>query len=419
MQECGSGAAEGGAGRVTENTGSNAIHEATAAALGFYFQSQFALLTLISQTTSEAAVAVERLDDVELKVEGQSLLYQLKHSIQDNPPAVTLASVAFWKTIKVWVDALPLVSLPDTTFHLVSVGKVPVDSPLAALCNPSSDRKVLLLAMEEEADRVATQRANAEKAGVKLPHAARAPGCDAFLKLDPSVRLNLVRRVIIQQGSATIGQIPTEVAKRLHLIPRHLRQQAADRLLQWWDQQVVFSLCDRRARVIQRSEMEQQISSIIADLESGTLVAEFANFTQPEDYEPDGMLTRQIALVNGRPSDIAKAIRAQWRAKEQRSSWINNSPQMRSTIASYDGVLTERWSDRHTQMVEDCADLEPAQVEAKGLELLRWTHELAPNQVEPIAHGWSAHYYVQGTYQVLAIDLHVGWHADYLKLLKD
>ncbi len=405
--------------RVMENIDSNAIHEATAAALGFYFQSQFALLTLISQTTSEAAVAVERLDDVELKVDGQQLLYQLKHSIQDNPPAVTLASVAFWKTIKVWIDALPLVSLADTTFHLVSVGKVPIDSPLAALCDPDSDREALLEAMEKEADRVATERANAKSAGAKLPHTARAPGCDAFLALDHSARLNLLHRVTIQQDSVTIGQIPTEVAKRLHLIPRQQRLRAANRLLQWWDLQIVFSLCDKRERVIQRSEMEQQISSIIADLENGTLVAEFSEFSQPEDYEPDGMLTRQIALVKGKPSDIAKAIRAQWRAKEQRSSWIINNPQMRLTIASYDRVLTERWSDRHTQMVEDCADLEPAQVEAKGLELLRWTHELAPNQVEPIAHGWSAHYYVQGTYQVLAIGRHVGWHADYLKLLKD
>ncbi|EIU5250315.1 TPA: hypothetical protein L4623_004947 [Pseudomonas aeruginosa] len=404
---------------MTDNTGTNVLHEATAAALGFYFQSQFALLTLISQMTSEAAVAVERLDDVELKVNGQSLLFQLKHSIQSNPPAVTLGSVAFWKTIKVWIDVLPLVSLADTTFHLVSVGKVPVDSPLAALCDPNSDRQALLLAMEEEADRVIAERAKAKEAGIKLPHTARGPGCDAFLKLEPSARLSLLRRVIIQQDSRTIGQIPAEVARRLHIIPRLQRQQAAERLLQWWDQQVVFSLCGKRERVIQRSEMEQQISSIIADLEDGTLVAEFTNFTQPEDYEPDGMLTRQIELVNGRASDIAKAIRAQWRAKEQRSSWINNNPRMRSTIASYDSVLTERWSDRHTQMVEDCADLEPAQVEAKGLELLRWTHELAPNQVEPIAHGWSAHYYVQGTYQVLAIDLHVGWHADYLKLLKD
>ena len=37
--------------------------------------------------------------------------------------------------------------------------------------------------------------------------------------------------------------------------------------------------------------------------------------------------------------------------------------------------------------------------------------------VRPIAHGWNAAYYVRGSYQVLAIDLKVGWHADYAKLL--
>jgi len=81
--------------RVTDNIDSNDLHEATAAALGFYFQSQFALLTLISLTADDAAVAVERLDDVEIKANGKSLLYQLKHSVQANPPAVTLSSVAF------------------------------------------------------------------------------------------------------------------------------------------------------------------------------------------------------------------------------------------------------------------------------------------------------------------------------------
>lgn len=404
---------------MTENIQSNAVHEATAAALGFYFQSQFALLKLISQTSSDAAAVVERMDDVELRVDGQQLLYQLKHSIQKAPPPVTLASVAFWKTIKVWIDALPFVSLADTTFHLVAVGKVPADSPLMSLCDSGSEREALLKAMEEEADRVLSERADAKSAGTKLPHAARAPGCLAFHALSPSARLSLLRRVIIQQDTASIGEMPNEVAKRLHLIPKVQRLEAAKRLLQWWDQQVIFSLCEKRDRVIHRSEMEHQISSIIADIDNGTLVAEFSEFTQPDDYEPDGLLTRQIALVNGRPSDIAKAIRAQWRAKEQRSSWITNNPEMRSKIAGYDTVLTERWSDRHSQMVEDCAELEPSQVAHKGLELLRWTHENAPTQVEPIARGWTAHYYVQGTFQVLAIDLRVGWHANYMKLLKD
>lgn len=406
-------------GKVTENSGSNSVHDATAAALGFYYQTQFALLTLISQTSDNAAVAVERLDDVELKVDGQKLLYQLKHSMLVNPPAVTIASVALWKTIRVWIDALPFISLPETTFHLVAVGKIPANSPLSALCDMGSDRSALLSAMSDEAQRVIDDRSLAKAANQKLPHATRAAGCDAFLALDPSVKLNLLRRICIQQSSLTIDQIADEVAKRLHVIPRHQRSPVAVRLLEWWDLQVIYTLCNKRERVIQRSELEQRISSTIADIEEEKLVADFNIATQPDDYEPDGMLIRQIGLVDGRASDINKAIREQWRAKEQRSKWIVDNPQMRSTIVSYDTQLTERWSDRHVQMTEDCADLDPSEVRAKGLELLRWTHEHAPNQVEPIAHDWNGHYYVRGTYQVLAIGLQVGWHPDYLKLLKE
>ncbi len=174
---------------VMENTDSNSVHDASAAALGFYYQSQFALLTLMSQPDNDAGVAIERLDDVELKANGQQLLFQLKHSIQDNPPPVTLASVALWKTIKVWIDALPLVSLADTTFHLVSTGKVPDKSPLSVLCDVQADREALLRAMVEEAQRVVDEHAGATDG--KARHAARAPGCEAFLALDLSKKAPL------------------------------------------------------------------------------------------------------------------------------------------------------------------------------------------------------------------------------------
>ncbi|MGE8386053.1 MAG: hypothetical protein ACN6PL_20470, partial [Pseudomonas putida] len=183
------------------STDSNAVHEATASALGFYYQSQFALLTLISQFADDAAVAIERLDDVEITANGGKLLYQLKHSVQASPPPVTLACVALWKTVRVWIDALPLVSLADTTFHLVAVGKVPSDSPLIALCDPDKSRQALLKAMNEEASRVVEERSAAKAAGNKMPHAARAAGCEAFLKMNATARLSLLKRIRIQQES--------------------------------------------------------------------------------------------------------------------------------------------------------------------------------------------------------------------------
>lgn len=405
--------------RVMDNTDSNAIHEATAAALGFYYQSQFALLTLLSQMSDDATVAVERLDDVELRANTQTLLYQLKHSVQENPPPVTLASVALWKTIRVWIDALPLISLSDTTFHLVSVGKVPSDSPLVALCDPAADRLTLMTAMVEEATRVVDARSAAKTAGEKAPHAARAVGCEAFLALDHATRLNMLRRIQIQQSSVAIGDIKNEVAKRLHILPREQRHQVAERLLAWWDQQVIYSMCDRRDRVIHRSEMQHNISEISAQLEDDQLIADFDVAAHPEGYQADGMLYRQIALVAGKPLDVSKAIREEWRAKMQRSKWIERNPSMRSKIAGYDSKLIEYWQDLHSETFEEWEDLEDGDVQAKGLELLRWTHKHAPTQVEPISPSWNGHYYVRGTYQVLAIDLEVGWHANYRKLLED
>ena len=54
---------------------------AEAAALGFDDQAFFALLTLMRHDTDNAAVGIEQLDDVSLKVDGHNLLYQLKHSL--------------------------------------------------------------------------------------------------------------------------------------------------------------------------------------------------------------------------------------------------------------------------------------------------------------------------------------------------
>ena len=46
-------------------------HAADAVALGFWYQALYALLTLVAQTTDDAAIGIEQLDDVELKADGQ------------------------------------------------------------------------------------------------------------------------------------------------------------------------------------------------------------------------------------------------------------------------------------------------------------------------------------------------------------
>lgn len=393
-------------------------HSAEASALGFYFQTFYALLTLLAQDTDQAAVAVERLDDVELKADGGTLLMQLKHSMSAAPQPITVKSRALWRTIDVWIDALPLLTLSETTFHLVAVGEIPSGDPLLALRSMEADRSDLHQAMVDEAKRVLDERART-KSGAVLPHAHRMAGCIAFLGLPEMARLNLLRRMMIKEHGPTIDQIEGLVAKQLKILPAEQRATVAERLIMWWDREVVYSLCGKRSRAIARAELQEAISTIIGDIERGRILPDFETVSPPEDYQPDGMLARQVRLVNGSVSDLGKAIREEWKAREQRAKWVTDKLSMASVVADYDTVLKEHWSDRHSRMAEDCAHGSDDQKRASGREVLRWTHDAAPTVVRPVVEGWNAAYYVRGSYQVLAINREVGWHPDFVTLLKD
>jgi hypothetical protein len=98
---------------------------------------------------------------------------------------------------------------------------------------------------------------------------------------------------------------------------------------------------------------------------------------------------------------------------------MNDRLGMATTIDRYDKVLEEHWSDKHGHMADECKTLDESETCKRGLELLRWSHEHSYREIRPIAPEWSAAYYIRGSYQVLAIDLRVGWHAHYKKLLAD
>lgn len=396
------------------------VHTADDAALGFYYQTFYALLTLLQQTSDEAAVCVEGLDDVELVTNGESLLFQLKHSKLHSPVPITIKSKSLWRTLKVWIDVIPQADLSTTSFHLVSVAQISSDSPLAILKTTlgSVDKAPLVNALIEEAERVSADRKLAGEQGKKsLPHEDRFAGCEAFLELTSTMRENLVGRITIQSGAPNIAGIESQVCDQLNILPKVQREAVAKRLIGWWDREVVYSLCGKRDRLICFEEIQKAILEFASDLFQEKLLPDFESAVPPTEYQPDGMLTKQIQLVSGFSSDISKAIREEWRAREQRSTWVNASPAMASKIDKYDQVLEEHWRDIHDLAVEECAEKSDDEKSQKGLEILRWSHDKAPALVQPFSDGWNAPYYVRGSYQVLSIGLKVGWHPDFREKL--
>lgn len=393
-------------------------HSAVSAALGFYYQSLYGLLSIVRASQDDAAVCLERLDDVEIVTNGQPLLSQLKHSLSKKPAAVSLSSVALWKTLKAWIDVLPSVSLGDTRFQLVTVAPLAPGSPLEVLLDDVSPRSKLLILLREEAQRVTQEHQAGKKAKKQpLPHAERVSSCAAFLALDDTTREKLLSQITIQPAASNINELPNDIAKELKHFAPERRKDITQKLMEWWDLQVVYSFCDKRHRAISMLEVQQKLMEIAGELERDELLADFQFVTPPDDHTPPSMISRQIQLVGGAQSEIQAAEREEWRARSQRHKWLRERVDMAVRIQTYDTLLIEAWGDKHHMMVETHAAATEDTKRASGLEIFRWSYGQAHTQIPPFARNWDTTYYVRGSYQVLAVEQEVGWHPDYRTLL--
>lgn len=404
--------------REAMGNNSSGNHSAEGAALGFYFQSLYALRAILEQGHDDASVCLERLDDVEVISNGEPLLAQLKHSITAKPTAITLTSRALWRTFKAWIDVLPRLVLEETRFQLVTVAPLGSKDDLAVLLNETADRGSLHTLLVLEAQRVVDEREAARTSGtLPLPHADRVDGCTAFLQLGKAKREVLLARMTVRPGTSNIASISDDIAAKLVHFPPDQRPAIGTRLIEWWDLQVIFTLCGKRERFIAFIEVQQKISELASEIERDELSPDFEGAQQPDDHEPDSMIARQIELVGGKPSDVRRAVRDEWRARAQRHRWCSERLDMAERIDRYDKLLQETWSDKHERMVEDCEGYDDVQKRMSGHQLLRWSSDCAHKEVRAFAANWNGGYYVCGTYQVLAIDLQVGWHPQFKELL--
>lgn len=392
-------------------------HSADDAALGFLYQGQYALLLLWRETDDDAVIYLETLDDVVLVANGETLLEQLKHSLKAKPPSVTVASLQLWKTLKAWIDVLHELDLGHTWLHLVAVADIADGSPLQALLNDEVDREDLLQALKEEAERVERERAEAAAVGQKLPHAERAAACKAFLELSEETRAAILTRARIRPKQPNITKIEDALVEGLTMVIRDKRTQVARQLVEWWSGQILDLLTKKRKVGISRFELVERFTDTVTAIQLDELTSAFATAVQPLSYQPDSMLERQISLVGGGTDNLKRAVREEWRAREERSRWSRENPARHQIISNYDDRLIEEWSDRHTDMCNGCAAAQDETRKSKGLDLLNWSHYTAPKDLEPIAPKIVSTYYVRGTYQVLSINGYVGWHPDYRKLL--
>lgn len=389
-------------------------HAAADSAVGYYQQGLYALVLLLDANDG-ARVSVETDDDVVLE-DGVRSLVQLKSSL-GSPPALTIKNEGLWKTVKVWCDTT---LAGDELLLFVTCAPLQKPSDLDELTRPPAPRSAQLLKLfDDEATRVRDERAMAAATNQKVPYEKRAPGCEAWLALTPARRQAILTQVRLVPDSFTAAGVLSEVENRLSKFVRaHIRPQFAQRLIQWWDFQVLQSMVRNRTRWLTKTELHIQIETLVLEHSDMGLPADVGLALPPDlAAEMSGTMARQIALVNGGDSRLKRAAIARWRARESRERWLRDNFAVASELDHFDRRLVESWDDRFGPMHDDCRSTSEPDRCRRGLDLLDWSHLSAPSELPPIRHYWSSPVLVQGGYQQLAEEQRVGWHPDFKERL--
>jgi hypothetical protein len=113
---------------------------------------------------------------------------------------------------------------------------------------------------------------------------------------------------------------------------------------------------------------------------------------------------------------IRKAINDYYRAFQQRSKWVREELLLVGELEEYERRLVDEWERLFEVMKEDMGeDKDEAAMQREGRALFNTVQKLEMN----IRPRCDEPYVMRGSYHILANQLRVGWHAEFLNRLSN
>jgi hypothetical protein len=397
-------------------------HSAIGPALGYYYQSIFALICLFDSENEDSFVSIETLDDVYHEDGDKKTLHQLKHKTTTDPK-ISIKNDDLWKTIKVWCDFINNNDSTDGTFTLSTVASLNDENPLNILKSKTGDRTKLEEELLKEANRVIDSREKVKKENIALlkigkkektlPYQTRFKGCEAFVKLGTK-RIDLLKNTMINTSVFTIENAQKEVINRIkkNVQPKnHIA--LAELIIAWWDRESVRSLTRERTESIYLSELLEYVSKKNAELYNDGFTDDIDEQTLPELDFTHPIHLQQLNIIDASPTQKRRSFTTELKARIQRGIWIKNNLPSSAKLHKYDKNLIEEWSYQFDEISESTEEGK----KEKGRNLLNWSHSESINQVQNISPNYNNPNLIRGSYQILSKEKRVGWHQDYMTLI--
>lgn len=375
-------------------------------ALGYLYQVRTALLHSLHRLAKDASFAVylETLDDVVFEEHGSPLeLLQLKHH-RDNGANLTDGSVDLWKTLRVWMEGRANGSIPqDGQLFLLTTNPVGEGSAASMLMlkgrNVDEALKRLLS--------VATTSRNQKN----------ALAYELFRGLEQDDRKRLLESVIVTPKSPTIDDTGAALRDEARLAVRreHL-ESFLSRVEGWWFRRAIRQMTTDDTCPILSNELESAIDDLREQFKLDALPVDQDILDAQVDAEAyaDATFVHQARLTGVKPRRILAAIRDYYRAFEQRSRWIREDLLLVGELDGYEQHLREEWELEFDRASDELGD---AAAEEAKTAAARLVYEWVEKSCFPIREKVEHPSMSRGSLHILADQLRVGWHPDFMERL--
>ena len=256
---------------MVKKTSSN-IYSAGEQALGYLYQSRFALLKIL-QLPEEASILIEKDDDLDFAdVEGKKTLASLKHKAPGD--RLTDLSLDFWKSVQIWLSRYKRDGRIESShrFFIFTTSEV---SPSSFLT------KFLPTDQSFPSEKLELAKLTLSKTSSK----SIIPIKENFKNLSEEEQKDFLSRIIIFEKSPRVEDIPKNIINQhMRTIRPEFRKPVFERIEGWWNDVVIKLLSGERTYEIFGSEVSDKLASIADEYKTDSLPINFSG------KKPDGKI---------------------------------------------------------------------------------------------------------------------------------
>ena len=389
-------------------------HQASEQMVGYLYQVRYALALLLDDDNYNSQISIEKFDDVAF-TDGNTPIecIQLKHHVKAGN--LTDKSTDLWRTLKVWLDAVS--KSPDmvkgTRFLIITTASAP-NNTVASLLRKENGLK-------RDADMVDALYKKLKDICTESESQSNKKFYEAFLAVDEKLAKDLIKKIYILDNASNIIDVEKSIRKQVRFsCNRKYEDKVMERLEGWWYRKAIEGLCSDVPIFISQDQVRSYIVSTGQEYAENNLPIDIFDLGDGQSDElsaDDKIFYQQLKLICLGNRRLKVSVTDYYRAFNQRASWVRNNLLYIDELEKYERRLIDEWEHEFAIMADELEEspnlTEDEKVKA-GKKLLAKMEEKDIRIREKCQEA----FVMRGSYHILADQLRVGWHVDFVERLK-